>query len=318
MKNRKRILAAVFCLPLVSSMTGCGAGMKYKGGAVYKPLIAPRSNLGPYTLAVLPAEDKRGHKNDREGKMSVPMIPIVPRMTMTRERPEIRVEGIASNRRRMGYPDNFSVSNFIQQALVKEMENSRMFQRVVPVRDIREAQQADLILKPTVFSTKTRTWATAYILGIYWLYMTPFIPLPTSGSYHELSMTLELFEPGSARPLWAGKVQEKGKGKAHIYYLTGTSKYYGNGVAQAMVLAPGPADHEGQPLNELVAQGMAKETPVIYNFLKRQSPTFWEEIQAKKQAPPEAPAGEAPGEKPATGSFEQMMQRIQKELLEEE
>lgn len=364
MKTPKNIsLAALFlCL---AALTGCGVGAQYKDEAVYKSLSLQRSPLGPFTLAVLPAEDRRGNVMQEDGKLIGPCLaPLWLRSSVVRDRPE---QLTPKNRRAMesmarfysqygggrakpggilagpveagaggdsgippetysryvwGYPPNFSAPEFLRDSLVKEIEHTRMFERVIAVRSPRDMAQADLVLKPTLLSTKGKAWSSCYGLGLFWWDPTGLIlilPFPTAGVSQEFAVKLDLLEPGSEKPLWSGNINEKAKGKAHLYYLSGLSKYYGGSSSNA--LAPGPGHHNGQPLNLFLAKGMEKLTPVLYGFLKKQPSTFWDDLQFKKsQRPalePEAAPG-APAQTPTgpTG-IQKALEEIQRQLLEE-
>lgn len=370
MKTLKNLYLTAFILSL-AAFAGCGVGAQYKEEAVYKSLSLQRSPLGPFTVAVLPAEDKRGNKNQEDTKLGMAQIPIfVPYASITRDRPEMPTPKARNDMASMarfyaqygggraktggliesamatpgseggssefppeqyakyvwGYPPNFSAPEFLRDSLVKELEHTRMFERVIAVRGPRDLAQADLVLKPTLLSTKAKAWASCYGLGLFWWDPTGlilFLPFPTAGVKQEFAMKLELLEPGSDKAIWSGNIYEKAKGKAHLYYLSGLSKYYGNGARPTvMVVAPGPGDHHGQPLNVFLAKGMEKLTPGLHGFLKKQDPTFWEELQFKKSQRPApepevVPGAPAPTAPTGPSGMQKALEEIQRQLLEE-
>lgn len=332
----KKFLAVLLFPGLSGSFSGCGLNQKYIGPASYKPLSSPKSSVGPYSLAVLVPEDKRGRRNDTGAKLDIVNIPLVPYASMIREKPELPQPELRARLYRdkrdkyvkfaAGFPPDFSVPLFLQENLVKELQHSGIFQRVYAARSPAELGQADLVLKPMLLSSKLTSWYSQYGLGFLWWDpgLMFFLPFPMGGVTQELMIRLELYQPGEPKALWTGQLHETGKGKGHLYYLSGFSKYYGaSGVAaypNALVMAPSPGDHGGQPLNDLLAQGMQKSTPALHDFLKKQPPSFWEELEARRASRPQeyapAPSGEEPSRKPGS-SIEDLMKQLQKELQEE-
>lgn len=325
---------ALFCLSACIAFAGCGINQKYKGPASYRPLSSPKSSIGPYTLAVLVPEDKRGRRNDTGQKLEVVNIPMVPYASMVREKPEIpapRAQFYRSDSEKyaqfaMGYPPGFSAPIFLQESLVRELEHSKIFGRVYAARSPADLGPADLVLKPTLLSSKVTSWYSQYGLGFLWWDpgLMFFLPFPMGGVSQELSLVLDLLPAGDPKPLWTGRIYEKGEGKGHLYYLTGFSKYYGaTGHAaypKSLTMVPGPGYHNGQPLNDLLAQGMQKATPALYDSLKKQSDSFWDEINARRASRPQEVAPALPGEEPTRkpgSSIEDLMKELQKELQEE-
>lgn len=319
---------AVFC-----ALLGCGGG-GYKGKAYYKPLSSSKPVLGPYSLGVLPVEDNRGNKQEEEqDKRVYTMIPLIPYWTIVRERPEnlhqddldiiksVQADYIRRGKplsdsdmdvlHRMwayGYPPNFSAPPFLQGSLVKEFEHSRMFDQVIAVQSPQDLNQTDFVLKPTLLSSKVSDWGTAYMLSIPGFLIGGLLGLPVQGLSLELDLKLEFFQAGQGKPIWTGRVYEKEKGRSSPYYQTGFAKY-GAG-----------SDHHGQPLNELLSKGMAKATPALYDFLKKQPPEFWQELEHNRSqwaAEPrqEEAAPQQPQKSPS--SMQDYIKQFQQEIQEE-
>lgn len=259
-QSKYRPLWVLPCALVIASLAGCYSGIRES--ARYQPESKPQSNIGPYTLAILTPEDKRGYRHDGDMKIRLARaLPLIPWMTMVRERPEESPQG------NLGYPEKFSVPRFLQEGLAAELEHSNMFDKVVQARTSQDVKGASLILKPTLISSKVSTWGSAYLLG---LAMTTFCwmnPLPMGGASQELILQLDLLEPGSRKPVWTAEVSERKKGSYHmIYYATKWAKYYGDGSTSSYSITG--SEHNGQPLNHLLSAGMQKATPAIYDFLK--------------------------------------------------
>lgn len=218
-------------------------------------------------MAVLIPEDKRGYRHDGDMKIRLARaIPLIPWMTMVRERPEEAPQG------NLGYPEKFSVPQFLQEGLAAELEHSKMFDKVVQARTPQEGKGADLVLKPTLISSKVSTWGSAYLLGLAGTMFAGMNPLPMGGASQELILQLDLLERGSQTPIWTGQVSESKKGTYHvIYYASKWAKYYGDGSTSGYSITG--SEHHGQPLNHLLSAGMQKVTPALYDFLKSRPPS---------------------------------------------
>lgn len=310
---------------LLAFLSGCGLKARYEGPAVYKPLGAPKKALGPYALAVFPLQDKRGRRADLSSRWLLSWIPLVFYAGVVQDRPENPARDIQALWRRgapedpdtyarfsQGYPAQFSPGSFLQQGLVKELEHSRLFERVYAADSAAGASQADLWLKGTLESTRLAVSNISYGILDLGLYFNFFLAAPSGSTRQELVLNLELVNPATGEAVWRGKISEKGKGLGSLWwYLTGFSRY------SPPPLGPGPKNHNGQPLYELLARGMDKALPGMEASLRPQPSSFWEGIRARKaQMPPspEPPAQDPEPEDP----LQRDLEKIKKDLLQEE
>lgn len=263
-------VAAFLCVFAV--LSGCGWYRPPSSPLQYRSQTQALENPYPARLAVMLLEDKRG----KDSYNRIPMLYVVP-FIVSAGIAEDRIERTQylSKRANLGYPKGFFPAEFLQKAVAEELRQSNLFKEISVVPLGEEPEGADLVLKGELLSTRFAAKGRGYLFPPLTAILH-FMGLPIFTLRQEVKIKLELLKAGEEQPIWSDTVYAKMTGTGGFYYISGSAGNYYRANPwkeyRKMWRDFKMEGHNGQILNDLLAQGMSKTTPRLAQFLKGSEP----------------------------------------------
>lgn len=273
-------IAAFLCVFAV--LSGCGWYRPPSSPLQYRSRTQALENPYPARLAVMLPEDKRG----KDSYNRIPMLYVVP-FIVSAGIAEDRIERTQylSKRANLGYPKGFFPAEFLQKAVAEELRQSNLFKEISVVPLGEEPEGADLVLRGELLSTRFSAKGRGYLFPPLTAILH-FMGLPMFTISQEVKIKLELLKPEGGRPIWSGAVDAKMAATGGFYYHTGkAAEYYRTNPwkeYRKMWRDFKMEEHNGQILNDLLAQGMSKTTPELARFLGAKPYDFREKLELEK------------------------------------